>query len=873
MVTMTSQQDEHSEVPQLIYRWLHGAWRAFVARQAILTDTLTLLFKSHTGGPELDDLTAVPLASSSNATAPSVYRSFTDAENKRLEDAWQHLEPDERERAWRTKNAKTGPGTASGRNSAASSRRGSAVQTPRPDKIKPNATAGKSAAPTDLPDSALEDKDEEDDAYGEGYIADQSHEDQAHIVHVSQDNLFSADVKNWSLYPVFWKGSRIGILRATWFYSATNLSKFYPVDPLLAHHLEEAYTTIKPYDSSYEDELRSALEFGPEAEAKLKHSMSDVGVDVIFQGQASARIYARNLPARLSKSFLTSFLRDKGHSSGGTLVYRGYDAVLAHSQSLPSATSTQKSPSKAKSEVDKLASKAADIKEQASLKLQKDLKADSGEPGQSAKESDTPKSSALGSLFAFKNRFTSSSKSGVESTEKGDSNTTAEAMDEDKSTEDGSEPELAELVLVIHGIGQKLAVTYDSFNIVHAINQLRKQCNKKVRDPAISQLAGNKRLQFIPLQWRSSLQFDEMEEKENQDSTFDNTFTLEDVQVQGSIPFVRTLVSGVGMDLAFYLSHHRDKMTSTVVRDANRIYRLFCKRNPDFQGKVSIIAHSLGTALATDILSNQPTHVPKDPSPPDFDKHFVFDVSSLFFLGSPVAYMFFLNRGQLIPRKGRERTKDATPDVALDKAGRYGCMAIDNLYNVYNMVDPVACCLNACVDSEYAKIVKPQPVSTITSTLLSDYTGKVSTFLGSIMSTFGSSSSTPPTQQRDHKDKAEEEEENQLVLQRTLTGEDATKVQRPKTKRQATTEMDIRELRRFNRAEARMLGLNPQGTVDFYLSQEGFSEYYAMLLSHASYWSDARFATFVSCGRLMFSEYYLTYFYRYSPSSWRAPRH
>ena len=31
---------------------------------------------------------------------------------------------------------------------------------------------------------------------------------------------------------------------------------------------------------------------------------------------------------------------------------------------------------------------------------------------------------------------------------------------------------------------------------------------------------------------------------------------------------------------------------------------------------------------------------------------------------------FFLNRAQLIARKGRERTKDAPKDVALDKVGR-----------------------------------------------------------------------------------------------------------------------------------------------------------------------------------------------------------
>lgn len=123
--------------------------------------------------------------------------------------------------------------------------------------------------------------------------------------------------------------ARIGIQRGTWFYPSSSLRKFYPVDSLLAHHLEEAYHEIRPYDTSYADELRSAVEIGAEAETKLRHIMPEVGVDVIFQGPDSARLYARNLPARLSKSFLTSFIRDKGQHSGGSK----FQVLASHSTS------------------------------------------------------------------------------------------------------------------------------------------------------------------------------------------------------------------------------------------------------------------------------------------------------------------------------------------------------------------------------------------------------------------------------------------------------------------------------------------------------------------------------------------------------------
>lgn len=39
-------------------------------------------------------------------------------------------------------------------------------------------------------------------------------------------------------------------------------------------------------------------------------------------------------------------------------------------------------------------------------------------------------------------------------------------------------------------------------------------------------------------------------------------------------------------------SHHRDRMTATVIRDANRIYRLFRLRNPNWNGKVSLVGES-----------------------------------------------------------------------------------------------------------------------------------------------------------------------------------------------------------------------------------------------------------------------------------------
>ena len=48
-------------------------------------------------------------------------------------------------------------------------------------------------------------------------------------------------------------------------------------------------------------------------------------------------------------------------------------------------------------------------------------------------------------------------------------------------------------------------------------------------------------------------------------------------------------------------------------------------------------------------------------------------------------------------------------------------MAIDSLYNVYNVVDPVAFTLKACVDADYARGVNPVAIKTGTTSMVSDY--------------------------------------------------------------------------------------------------------------------------------------------------------
>lgn len=61
------------------------------------------------------------------------------------------------------------------------------------------------------------------------------------------------------------------------------------------------------------------------------------------------------------------------------------------------------------------------------------------------------------------------------------------------------------------------------------------------------------------------------------------------------------------------------RVPAQLTAEANKSYRLWLQRHPDFEargGRVHIVAHSLGSALTSEILSNQPTTLPSIASMP-----------------------------------------------------------------------------------------------------------------------------------------------------------------------------------------------------------------------------------------------------------------
>jgi hypothetical protein len=62
------------------------------------------------------------------------------------------------------------------------------------------------------------------------------------------------------------------------------------------------------------------------------------------------------------------------------------------------------------------------------------------------------------------------------------------------------------------------------------------------------------------------------------------------------IPAIRQVTNAVLLDIPLFMSHHREAMIEAVCLQANRAYRLWCARNPGFDGKGRV--HVIGKPLA-----------------------------------------------------------------------------------------------------------------------------------------------------------------------------------------------------------------------------------------------------------------------------------
>ena len=580
-------------------------------------------------------------------------------------------------------------------------------------------------------------------------------------VPVNEDFLFDVDVEARELAPAYWLGPIYDVRRGSWFYQEG--SSLRPCEENLAIQLEEGYLKVKPWrkqpsqaatqpksgpvsnvgDTSTpgekpKDETSVPAKFELQTQRLFGAYMNSV---VTYQDAGTAWLLTDDFLSRMSSTVYQRFAG--GGHLGGTKVIRGYSEA-SKSKEAPKEADRTPEMRKADGTIDKSNRRSAPPKTES--KSSKDT-----DPG----EQKEPR------LLALERQL--SSYSGDPALEEEERRLADEnEIKEDYKDEDGQDQgrEIEHLILVTHGIGQRLGMRMESINFVHDVNVLRKTLKTvyeaspdlQALNSEVEKLPKNCRLQVLPVVWRHLLDFPKKSFKQNQkekDLTDPDAFededeypSLENITVE-AIPAIRNLITDLALDILLYQSAYREHIASIVQQECNRVYDLFVQRNPTFDGKVSLIGHSLGSAILFDILSRQ-----KDASsvPAGLYRHkknksiqqvpdlgLKFEVEDFYSLGSPLGLYQMLKGRRIAARRltngplaQSPRSPEALDDPFLGAASQHSAEAeaarepdmlsitvsspkCHQLYNIFHPADPIAYRIEPLISRAMSSL-KPQPL-------------------------------------------------------------------------------------------------------------------------------------------------------------------
>ncbi|GMP79012.1 hypothetical protein CsSME_00034725 [Camellia sinensis var. sinensis] len=144
------------------------------------------------------------------------------------------------------------------------------------------------------------------------------------------------------------------------------------------------------------------------------------------------------------------------------------------------------------------------------------------------------------------------------------------------------------VVFMVHGIGQRL----EKSNLVDDVATFREVTTNLAERHLSSYQLGTQRVLFIPCQWRKGLKLS-------------GESAVEKITLDG-VRGLRVMLSATVHDVLYYMSPiYCQDIINSVSNQLNRLYLKFLKRNPGYDGKVSLYGHSLGSVISYDIICHQ----------------------------------------------------------------------------------------------------------------------------------------------------------------------------------------------------------------------------------------------------------------------------
>ena len=621
-------------------------------------------------------------------------------------------------------------------------------------------------------------------------------------VPVNEDFLFDVDIDHRELAPTYWLGPIYDIRRGSWFYQEGTFLR--PCDENLATQLEEGYIKAKPwcYESTppqrstsqvkrptslkpLEDIGKlSAINAKPprmssadDTKNRIKEETAGSAVSppkfqlqthrlfgtymnsvVTYQDATVAWLLTDDFLSRMSSTVYQRFAG--GGHLGGVKVVRGF------SENIGAKETRTENESNAEQRNSEERGRSLDNSKRRSAPP--NLERTSSTDVERAQEIEAESESKRNALERHMATIVSSPgpedpASQEEEVRKRDEH---EIQDDYRADGEDQGREIEHLILVTHGIGQRLGLKLESVNFIHDVNVLRKTLKNVYENSPdllalnseVDKLPKNCRIQVLPVVWRHLLDFPKQslkqQRKEQDVSDADDLGddedypSLTDITVEG-VPAVRNLITDLALDILLYQSAYREHISGIVQRECNRVFKLFLQRNPSFKGRVSLVGHSLGSAIMFDVLCRQKENVEAPVTTQSWqhakrvnsigqqeerrDLSLDFEVQDFYCLGSPIG-LFQMLKGRTIAGRrspdGISAESPMDPDLVDDPILRSystrsaGASAAKNsnilsigvsspkcgqIYNIFHPTDPIAYRIEPLISPAMSSL-KPQPL-------------------------------------------------------------------------------------------------------------------------------------------------------------------
>ncbi|KAG0285326.1 hypothetical protein BGZ96_010394 [Linnemannia gamsii] len=143
------------------------------------------------------------------------------------------------------------------------------------------------------------------------------------------------------------------------------------------------------------------------------------------------------------------------------------------------------------------------------------------------------------------------------------------------------------VIFVVHGMGRQLEVPFGNYekNVSYFVDNTRTVLQSQFHDLETD-------VHIIPIEWHAKLH-----------SMVDERMALTSLR---TVPKVRLVMNDYMADILYYFNpHFGSQIVQMIVEELNEAYDTFIEKHPDFNGKISVYALSLGGVAMFDILTCQ----------------------------------------------------------------------------------------------------------------------------------------------------------------------------------------------------------------------------------------------------------------------------